>query len=142
MRQNFKTSQRYLERDLTFLNNAASEALESCNNGKASPDDSLMQLDVIISRLQGLKRKMVALQTEEDVLMRKSKARIAHLQALYSINSLDDQDYKKWNRIRMNRLLADNILRNGYTETAKALIEADPEIAVCMLSLYLRFTTH
>ncbi|KAK7205536.1 CTLH/CRA C-terminal to lish motif domain-containing protein [Myxozyma melibiosi] len=128
MRQTFKTSQKYIERDLAFLNNAASEALESCNSGKASPDDSLSQLDVMISRLQGLKRKMVNLQAEEDVYMRKSKARISHLQALYSISSIEDKDYERWNQIRVNRLLVDDVLRNGYVDTAKALVDANPEI--------------
>ena len=75
----------------------------------------------MISRMQGLKRKMENLHEEEKVLHQHSKKRIQHLQDLYEIPSLADVKYDEWSRIRLNRLLVDYLLRSGYGESARAL---------------------
>ncbi|KAK9456568.1 CTLH/CRA C-terminal to lish motif domain-containing protein [Dipodascopsis uninucleata] len=128
MRQNFKTSQKYLERESSYLNSAATDALNKCLNGSATLDDSIKQVDLMISRMENLKRKLENLNEDEEVLMTKSKARIGYLQDLYSINSTDDKEYEKWSRIRLHRLLVDHLLRQGYSESALALIDTNDNI--------------
>ena len=75
----------------------------------------------MISRMQGLKRKMALLHEEEKVLHEHSRKRIQHLKDLYDIPSLADVKYDEWARIRLNRLLVDYLLRSGYGESARAL---------------------
>ena len=40
---------------------------------------------------------------------------------LYGMQSLDDVKYEEWSRTRLDRLLVDYLLRNGYKESAGAL---------------------
>ena len=75
----------------------------------------------MITRMQGLKRKMASLHGEEKALHRASRKRIAHLQDLYDIPSLADVKYDEWSRVRLNRLLVDYLLRCGYGDSARAL---------------------
>jgi len=75
----------------------------------------------MISRMQGLKRKLETLHEEEKAIQRHSRQRIQHLQDLYEIPSLADVKYDEWSRVRLNRLLVDYLLRSGYGESARAL---------------------
>ncbi|KAL8787877.1 MAG: hypothetical protein Q9195_007570 [Heterodermia aff. obscurata] len=75
----------------------------------------------MISRMQGLKRKMESLHDQEKKLHQQSRKRIQHLTDLYEIPSLADVKYDDWSKIRLNRLMVDYLLRCGYGESAKAL---------------------
>ena len=86
-----------------------------------SPTQCLQSLDVMITRMNGLKRKLEKLHEEEKVLHQHSRKRIQHLQHLYQIPSLADVQYDQWSRVRLNRLLVDYLLRGGYAESAKTL---------------------
>jgi macrophage erythroblast attacher len=77
----------------------------------------------MISRMQGLKRKMETLQEEEKKIQTQSRKRIQHLQDLYEIQSLADVKYDEWSRTRLNRLLVDHMLRSGFSESGKQLAE-------------------
>ncbi|KAI5849453.1 CTLH/CRA C-terminal to lish motif domain-containing protein [Morchella snyderi] len=122
LRKNFKTAQRYFEREQKELkdgiHNAAKDALAG-----ATPEDSLASLDSMINRMQGFKRKLESLHDEEKTLHEHSRKRIAHLQDLYSIPSLVDESYDKWSRTRLDRLLVDFLLRSGYGNSARQLAE-------------------
>ncbi|OCL05024.1 protein fyv10 [Glonium stellatum] len=119
-RKNFKTAQRYVERErefvLTALKTTANAAMSSPNSS-----DPLGSLDSMISRMQGLKRKLEGLHEEEKAIHKHSRTRIQHLQDLYDIPSLADVKYDEWSRIRLNRLLVDYLLRSGYGDSAMAL---------------------
>ena len=82
---------------------------------------TLASLDIMINRMQGLKRKVETLHSEEKVLHQASRKRMQHLQDLYEIPSLADVKYDEWSRFRLNRLLVDYLLRCGYGESARAL---------------------
>ena len=86
-----------------------------------SPTKCLQSLDIMITRMNGLKRKLEKLHEEEKVLHEHSRKRIQHLQQLYEIPSLVDVQYDQWSRVRLNRLLVDYMLRGGYAESARAL---------------------
>ncbi|MCJ1373582.1 GID complex subunit containing RING finger motif [Loxospora ochrophaea] len=119
-RRNFKTVQKNFEHDrgivLTSLKLTANASLAG-----NTPSETLDALDIMISRMQGLKRKMEALHQEEKLLHQHSKKRLQHLQDLYEIPSLADVKYDEWSRLRLNRLLVDYLLRCGYGESARAL---------------------
>lgn len=122
-RKNFKTAQRYVEREQTFVTkefkSAANGAAQAATTGDASA--TLSQLDTMINRMQGLKRKLETLHTEETNIHKATKTRIQHLDDLYGIPSLADVKYDEWSKVRLDRLLVDYLLRSGYGESAKAL---------------------
>lgn len=75
----------------------------------------------MLARMRGLKRNLTALAAEEVVLQQQSRSRINYVGELYTMHSLDDVKYEEWSRIRLNRLLVDYLLRNGYKNSAMAL---------------------
>ena len=81
----------------------------------------LKSLDVMIQRVNTLKRKMETLHEEEKALHEASRQRLIHLQALYDMESLADVKYDEWSRVRLNRLLVEYLVRQGYWESAKGL---------------------
>lgn len=124
-RKNFKTAQRYVEREQTYLTkelkSAANGAAQTSATGDASA--TLSQLDTMINRMQGLKRKLETLHGEETAIHKATKTRIQHLDDLYAIPSLADVKYDEWSKVRLDRLLVDYLLRSGYGESAKALAQ-------------------
>lgn len=110
------------ERDhiLPILKDTANAALSSSQ----SPDQTLASLDAMIQRMQNFKRKLERLHTEEEALHEDSAKRIKHLQDLYEIPSLVDVKYDQWSRTRLDRLMVDYLLREGFPKTASTLAEA------------------
>lgn len=78
----------------------------------------------MISRMQGLKRKLEGLHEEEQRWNKASKARVKHVQDLWDVQSLVDVKYDEWSRTRLSRLLVDYLLRSGYSESAAHLAQA------------------
>lgn len=75
----------------------------------------------MISRMRGVKRKLTTYADDEARLHAHATARIAHLDELYSLRSVEDVRYEAWSRRRLDRLLADYLLRHGYTKSAVEL---------------------
>ena len=84
---------------------------------------TLESLDKMINRMRGLKRKMEEWHEEETALHQASRKRLQHLQDLYEIPSLADVKYNDWSRIRLNRLLVEYLVRQGFYESARGLAE-------------------
>ncbi|EWC45616.1 protein FYV10 [Drechslerella stenobrocha 248] len=120
LRKVFKSSQKYVEQDSKKISDLAREAASKANNG-ASPDASLAAINTMITRMQGLKRKMETQHEEEKLVHSQLRKRTTHLNDLYSLTSLLDDGYGKWSKVRLDRLLVDYMLRNGYSESAKRL---------------------
>lgn len=120
-RRNFKTAQRYIEREKDYIFPALKETANASLQPSASPDQTLASLDAMINRMQNLKRKLEAFHEEERALQNHSRRRIQHLQDLYQIPSLADVKYDEWSRVRLDRLLVDYLLRQGYGNSAVAL---------------------
>ena len=120
-RKNFKTVQLKVEHDRKHLVSTLKETANDSLSGKSDTSQTLESLDAMISRMQGLKRKIEGLYEEEKILHEHSRKRIQHMQDLYEIPSLADVKYEEWSRIRLNRLLVDYLLRSGYGDSARAL---------------------
>lgn len=75
----------------------------------------------MLARMRGLKRKLTACQEEEARLQQQSASRIKHLGELWDMQSFDDVKYEQWSRTRLDRILVDYLLRQGYNESATAL---------------------
>ncbi|KAJ5693358.1 hypothetical protein N7462_002781 [Penicillium macrosclerotiorum] len=122
-RRNFKSVQRSVEREKDYVLPALKEAANASLSNSSTPDQTLAALDAMISRMQGLKRKMQSLQEEEKKIQTQSRKRIQHLETLHKIPSLADVKYDQWSRVRLDRLLVDHMLRSGYSESAKQLAQ-------------------
>lgn len=78
----------------------------------------------MIARVRGVKRKLTAFADEENRLHRHEEARAKHLTDLYGMYSIDDVKYESWSRTRLDRLLIDYLLRQGYVDSARELAQA------------------
>ena len=120
-RKNFKLAAVHVEHDkkalLTSLKSTANDSL----SGKKKPAETLESLDGMITRMKNLKRKMERFHEEEKTIHRQTGKRLQHLHDLYQIPGLADVKYDDWSRIRLDRLLVDYLLRNGYVDSARAL---------------------
>ncbi|KAL7626742.1 GID complex subunit containing RING finger motif [Parahypoxylon ruwenzoriense] len=123
LRKNFRSAHFEVEKDGTYIRNALRETATASVNGRASQDDVLRNLDTMIARMRGVKRKLTAFAEEENKLHRHEESRVRHLSELYGMYSVDDVKYEGWSRTRLDRLLVDYLLRQGYTDSARALAE-------------------
>ncbi|ERF69210.1 hypothetical protein EPUS_01167 [Endocarpon pusillum Z07020] len=121
VRRNFKTSQRYVEREKEYLLPALKDSANASLASATTPEQTLASLDAMISRMQNFKRKLQTLHDEEQAIQAQTKKRIQHLQDLYDIPSLADVKYDEWSRIRLDRLLVDYLLRAGYSKSGERL---------------------
>ena len=101
----------------TLLKDTANAAV----TGAAQQDDVLKNIDAMLARMRGVKRKLTSYATEEARLHNQVEARISHLADLYAMNTVEDVKYEAWNRRRLDRLLADYLLRHGYNRSAAEL---------------------
>lgn len=112
-----------MEREKEHVLPALKETANNSLSNRHTPDQTLAALDAMISRMQGLKRKMENLQEEEKKVQDQSKKRIQHLESLHEIPNLTDVKYNQWSRTRLDRLMVDHMLRSGYSESAKQLAQ-------------------
>lgn len=146
MRKTFKSTQRHLERNIEQLRVGAQDLVNLTSNvptsvaTNATPDDSAMdvdysgseaaqalsQIDGMIGRVKGMKRKMSSLKSEHERNVSKARARIDFLSQLCdpTVQDVDSEKYKDWSRTRLNMLLVDYCLRNGQPNTAMRLASA------------------
>lgn len=75
----------------------------------------------MLARMRGVRRKLTAHAREEERLHTQAAARIIHLDQLYAMRSAEDVQYEAWSRRRLDRLLADYLLRHGYSQSAEQL---------------------
>ncbi|KAL2123001.1 hypothetical protein VTJ04DRAFT_3456 [Mycothermus thermophilus] len=123
LRKNFRPVHQSFE---ITSKNVKEELLKSANgslNGTSSPQDVVKELDQMLVKMRGLKRKLAVAVEEEDRLYRQLDARVAHLRELSTMNTVDDVKYEAWSRQRLDRLLVDYMLRHGYDASAIALAD-------------------
>ncbi|KAK4506719.1 hypothetical protein PRZ48_000452 [Zasmidium cellare] len=115
LRKNLKTAQRHIEQTNKNVTKDVQAAVGQ------QPDQALASLEATLAKAQNLKRKLEQLHAEEQSLQRQQRLRIEHLQQLHEIPSLADVKYDTWSHTRLDRLLVDYLLRQGYTQSAREL---------------------
>ncbi|KAF4589755.1 negative regulation of gluconeogenesis [Ophiocordyceps camponoti-floridani] len=121
LRKNFRSAHFTIEKDTSSLKTLLKESATAAVSGRASQQDVLRNMDAILSRMRGVKRKLTVYAEHESRLHVQMAARIAHLDELYSIRTVEDVKYEAWSRRRLDRLLADYLLRHGFIQTATDL---------------------
>jgi macrophage erythroblast attacher len=120
-RNNFKTVQRHIEQTQAKIDELLKNGLKASADG--DPTKVVAALDQAISRLQTLQKKLETLEQQQASIIRQSGARIDHLGQLRQIETLSDVKYEEWSKTRLDRLLVDYLVRNGYVSTATRLSE-------------------
>ncbi|KAF7558698.1 hypothetical protein G7046_g5456 [Stylonectria norvegica] len=123
LRKNFRSAHFTIEKDTSTLKTLLKESATAAVSGRASQQDVLRNLDTMLAKMRGVKRKLTACADEEARLHTQAAARIAHLDDLYSMKTVEDVKYETWSRKRLDRLLADYLLRRGYNESARELAQ-------------------
>ncbi|RKF82665.1 Protein FYV10 [Golovinomyces cichoracearum] len=121
LRKNFKAAHFSVEKESTVVKSTLKDTTHASISAGASLDGVLKNFDSMLSRIRGLKRKLISCSEEETRLQQNSLSRIRHIRELYEMKSLDDVKYEEWSRIRLDRLIVDYLLRNGFEDSAIAL---------------------
>ncbi|TPX41690.1 hypothetical protein SeMB42_g05036 [Synchytrium endobioticum] len=120
-RRAFKTSQKYIEKDLAALATTTADLALKSGTGALLPDEVCRSLDAVADRLLKLKRKLEESKNEEFLYTQRSKTRLDHLNELSAMPGADTEEYSRWSKTRLDRILVDFMLREGYTRTAETL---------------------
>ncbi|KAK1780971.1 CTLH/CRA C-terminal to lish motif domain-containing protein [Copromyces sp. CBS 386.78] len=121
LRKNFRSAHFTVEKESTTLNKLLKETAKGSLDSKTSPEDVVKNLDTMIAKMRGMKRKLSTYADEETRLYKQLDARVSHLRELSDMHSVEDVKYEGWSRKRLDRLLVDYMLRHGYNTSAQAL---------------------
>ncbi|KAI9006120.1 CTLH/CRA C-terminal to lish motif domain-containing protein [Gaertneriomyces semiglobifer] len=113
-----RTSQRYVEYVMKEL---TAEITKLSKSGK--PEDAVKVLGEMTARLTKLKHKLAETKGEERVYISRTSNRIEHLTTLMGITNAESEDYARWCQTRLDRVMVDYMLRNGFRESARRLAE-------------------
>ncbi|KAF9428855.1 GID complex subunit containing RING finger motif [Podila epigama] len=120
-RSSLKTEQKHIEKEIATLTNTVTEITKKSQQGTMDANQVQAALETIVTRLSTLKRKLKETRNEESLYSQRTKIRLQHLQDFTAIPTLDSEDFARWSRVRLNRILIDYMLREGYRETATYL---------------------
>ena len=136
LRNNFRAAHRLTERRATQVKSALAEATRIAtasrdNDIRSVPvmdnqvernAEAIAALDQQISRIRATQARINTLADEETSLHQKLARRSGHLDDLMELHTVDDIRYYEWARLRLDRLIVDHQLRQGWEESAKELI--------------------
>ncbi|BAT93571.1 hypothetical protein VIGAN_08008300 [Vigna angularis var. angularis] len=111
-KKTLRANHRAVEKEMSAVISGVNEAAD------LSPDDAVNHLNSLVSRLQGLKRKLEEGSRAEHLQAQKCRARLDHLE------SADAENMPEWNNTRLKRILVDYMLRMSYYDTAVKLAES------------------
>lgn len=123
MRKNFRNAHFVVEHESKAITKLLKDTATGSLKGKHSSDDVLKNIDAMLAKAKGIKRKLQACSDEEARLYRQLGARIKHVGEVVSMETVDDVRYEQWSRTRLDRLIVDYMLRHGYNESACALAD-------------------
>ncbi|XP_073003345.1 protein MAEA homolog [Typha latifolia] len=111
LKKTIRANHRAAEKEVSAVISGVAEA-ESM-----SREDAVDHLTSLVSRLQGLKRKLEEGNRAENLQAQRCRARLEHL----DVAEVDD--LAEWNNTRLKRILVDYMLRMSYYDTAAKLSE-------------------
>ncbi|CAL1387187.1 unnamed protein product [Linum trigynum] len=112
-KKTIRANHRAAEKEISSVVSGVSEAAAS----DLSKDDAVQHLTSLVSKLQGLKRKLEEGSRTENLQAQRCRARLDHLE------SADAENMADWSNTRLKRILVDYMLRMCYNDTATKLAE-------------------
>ncbi|KAJ3197103.1 GID complex subunit containing RING finger motif [Irineochytrium annulatum] len=116
----FKASQKNFEKELTAVGSAADALSSRASHSPVGVEEAIKTLDGVVTRLQSLKRKLKDSKADEAQCVQRNRARLDHLNEVVGAPN-DSQAYERWNKTRLDRILVDYMLRQGYLNSAVKL---------------------
>ncbi|GLT93164.1 hypothetical protein SLE2022_109660 [Rubroshorea leprosula] len=114
-KKTIRANHRAVEKEVSAVISGVADVADSADISK---DDAVSHLSSLVSRLQGLKRKLEEGSRTENLQAQRCRARLDHLE------SVDADNLSEWNNIRVKRILVDYMLRMSYYNTAVKLAES------------------
>ncbi|WIA28882.1 hypothetical protein OEZ86_011406 [Tetradesmus obliquus] len=99
----------------------------------ANPEQQLQQLDQLVARLQGIKRKMGEVRLQEADEAMRCKLRLEHLAQL---GRPAKGAVIPWSKQRLDRILADHMLRAGHQASAARLAQESRSEQLCDMHIF------
>jgi macrophage erythroblast attacher len=122
LKRDFRGTQRIIEREMTAIASAASQFQT------LAPELQEISITNQIFRLETLKRKLSE-NTDARFLVfsinfEATKKRIQHLSKACEIQSPKSEEFTRWSKVRLGRVICDYLLRKGYIQTGKIYINS------------------
>ncbi|XP_068660164.1 protein MAEA homolog [Aristolochia californica] len=114
LKKSMRANHRIVEKEMTAVISSVTEAAER----DMSKEEAVSHLTSLVSRLQGLKRKLEEGSRAEHLQAQRCRTRLDHLEAV------DIESYSAWSNTRVKRILVDYMLRLSYYDTAMKLAES------------------
>ncbi|KAN0059632.1 GID complex subunit containing RING finger motif [Thecaphora frezii] len=133
LRRQQRSQQRLIEREFLFCSTTidnihAKAATIPASHSQSQPQqptitaaDAVRNLDAMLGRLRGLKRKMQPIADQSKHMLRMAQSRTDHLSNLHAIQSTASPEFAEWSKTRLDRMLVDYMLRRGYRASAHEL---------------------
>lgn len=95
----------------------------STSDNAASNEGAIKEVDAMLSRMRGLKRKLVEFEAQQNAADRAARARLDLLRSMPASLAPDDPAYSTWARKRLSLFIVDHLLRHDppYERSAQAL---------------------
>ncbi|WBW75203.1 GID complex subunit Gid9 [Schizosaccharomyces osmophilus] len=135
LRLNFKLELRQLEHE----SHAMSSTLTALLQESIPIESKVQEIDSLVSRNRNLKKKMVQLREAEEMHIQRTRLRLQFINTLSQIEDLDSPEYLDWSRTRLNRLIADYMLANGYHDSAIKLCKNSDLFEMVDIDIYKRY---
>ncbi|XP_031554328.1 E3 ubiquitin-protein transferase MAEA-like isoform X2 [Actinia tenebrosa] len=125
LNKRFRTAQKVIDREVSYVVNATNELTSTLGKHPVKANEIAGMLDGVVQKIQALKRKSEECLNQEEGSVKHCKTRLDHIK--------EHADERKssvlvWKKKRLDRMLVDHCLRQGFYETAKKLAaEADIE---------------
>ena len=120
LNRTFRNAQKLIDRDVSHVNSTNDKLRKVSFKSDVSVDEACFELDELVKKLHTLKDK------SNDAL-EQEKSKLDHIQK--RVTYLKDQSNNKklivWKHHRLNRILVDYFLRNGYYDSAIVLAETE-----------------
>ncbi|KAK4875021.1 hypothetical protein RN001_011443 [Aquatica leii] len=126
LNKKFRTAQKTLDREVSHVQQAALEIEKGISGEHVKSNDITKLLGGMVEKLQVLKRKAEESITEELQATNVCKRRLEHLKehaTLTSTGMISQGALNQWRRKRLDRMVVEYFLRNGYYNAAIKLAE-------------------
>jgi macrophage erythroblast attacher len=126
LNKKFRTAQKTLDREASHVQQAAREIEDTISGGNVKARDITSFLGGMVEKLQVLKRKAEESISEELAASNVCKRRLEHLkerETLTTTGNISQGAVNQWRRKRLDRMLVEYFLRNGYYNAAITLAE-------------------
>ena len=130
LNKRFRASQRVIDREVSHVINACN-VLESNANSDKLPNELPALIANVEQSVKSLSERAKECVAQQKAIGSTIKDRVKHLKSCASLSDLPSSseemeiaDDSGWRQTRINRLVAEYFLMNGYYESARLLIEA------------------